>query len=180
VQMHVIAQQFSESSDFDVAARCVLDALEHTPDEVELALVLFPLCAYSRLEMDDLLRSIRQLTRPTGVSSTEAAASKQSEIEFALAAFHPDAPLDTTTPERFIPFLRRSPDPMIQAVRTSVLSKIDTDRGSGTAFFDADKLDFSLLEGPLPKSLRLRVAEANWETCRQRLGELEERYQDIL
>lgn len=38
-------------------------------------------------------------------------------LEVALADFHPDAELDATDPSRLVPFLRRSPDPMLQAVR---------------------------------------------------------------
>lgn len=38
-----------------------------------------------------------------------------------IAEFHPDAALDLTTPARLVPFLRRSPDPMLQLVPLSLL-----------------------------------------------------------
>ncbi len=42
----------------------------------------------------------------------------------ALAEFHPDAPLDQTDAQRLIPYLRRTPDPTIQAVRHSTLAGV--------------------------------------------------------
>ena len=38
-----------------------------------------------------------------------------------VADFHPDAALDLTTPARLVPFLRRSPDPMLQLVPLALL-----------------------------------------------------------
>jgi hypothetical protein len=42
----------------------------------------------------------------------------------ALADFHPDAARDETTPDRLVPWLRRSPDPMLQAVRHETLASL--------------------------------------------------------
>lgn len=42
--------------------------------------------------------------------------------EVALADFHPGAALDRSHPNRLVPFLRRSPDPMLQAVRHTDLA----------------------------------------------------------
>lgn len=41
--------------------------------------------------------------------------------DVAIADFHPDAPGDLASPARLVPLLRRSPDPMLQVVRWSVL-----------------------------------------------------------
>jgi len=38
-----------------------------------------------------------------------------------VAEFHPDAALDLTTPARLVPFLRRSPDPMLQLVPLALI-----------------------------------------------------------
>lgn len=38
-----------------------------------------------------------------------------------VAEFHPDAVLDLATPPRLVPFLRRSPDPMLQLVPLALL-----------------------------------------------------------
>ena len=41
-----------------------------------------------------------------------------------VADFHPDATLDLTTPARLVPFLRRSPDPMLQLVPLAQLASV--------------------------------------------------------
>lgn len=48
--------------------------------------------------------------------------------EVALADFHPEAPLDPSHPSRLVPYLRRSPDPMLQAVRHADLSSLHRSR----------------------------------------------------
>lgn len=174
VQISVITSVFDDPADMSAAAREVRDLLARVDDiSTELVLVLLPRCSYSRLEMDDLLRAIRQ--------DGDGRTSDGSERSFALAAFHPDAPPDTTSAERFIPYLRRSPDPMIQAVRHSTLAKIDPKQSGGTAFFDPEALDFHQLRSPPPKPLRQRIAEANLVTCQSAgLTALEERFASIL
>ncbi len=44
-----------------------------------------------------------------------------------VADFHPEAPLDLTTPARLVPFIRRPPDPLLQLVPFSLLDSV---RGS--------------------------------------------------
>lgn len=41
-----------------------------------------------------------------------------------VADFHPDAPLDLATPARLVPFLRRSPDPLLQLVPLALLDAV--------------------------------------------------------
>lgn len=41
-----------------------------------------------------------------------------------IADFHPDAPLDLASPARLVPYLRRSPDPMLQLVPLSLLDSV--------------------------------------------------------
>lgn len=41
-----------------------------------------------------------------------------------VAEFHPDAALDLATPARLVPFLRRSPDPLLQLVPLSILDQV--------------------------------------------------------
>lgn len=174
VQTLVITEQFPAPSDIIRAAAEVRRALDEVSDEtIELVLVVLPRCTFSRLEMDDLLRELRQ----DGVRRDE----REGEMTFALAAFHPDATPDTTTAERFIPYLRRSPDPMIQAVRTSVLRKIDPARGSGTAYFDLKSMSLEALASPAPEALRSKIARANLETCKRAgLARLEDAFAAIL
>jgi hypothetical protein len=41
-----------------------------------------------------------------------------------VAEFHPDATFDAKTPARLVPFLRRSPDPMLQCVPLALLDSV--------------------------------------------------------
>jgi hypothetical protein len=78
----------------------------------------------------------------------------------ALAEFHPDAPLDAASPGRLVPFLRRSPDPMLQAVRHETLSTL---RRGGTTLASADQL--ALMTGKHvapPRDVAEDVADANY------------------
>ncbi len=43
-----------------------------------------------------------------------------------IAEFHPDAALDLATPARLVPFLRRSPDPLLQLVPLALLESVRT------------------------------------------------------
>lgn len=41
-----------------------------------------------------------------------------------VADFHPDATIDLTTPARLVPFIRRSPDPLLQLVPFALLDQV--------------------------------------------------------
>jgi hypothetical protein len=41
-----------------------------------------------------------------------------------IAEFHPDAQFDNKTPARLVPFLRRSPDPLLQCVPLTLLDQV--------------------------------------------------------
>lgn len=41
-----------------------------------------------------------------------------------IAEFHPDAPYDAKSPARLVPFLRRSPDPLLQCVPLALLDQV--------------------------------------------------------
>jgi hypothetical protein len=160
VEMSVITDQISDLAVHGpAAAQKVFETLNHLERDarVELALVLLPRFELGRLELDAFQRMVR-------------AHQERGEAGFALAAFHPEAAPDLSDPERLIPFLRRSPDPMLQAVRSSVLDRIDPSRGAGTQFMDLDQvlksglLSEAGLEKSPPEPLRRRVARANQKT----------------
>jgi hypothetical protein len=54
-----------------------------------------------------------------------------------VAHFHPDSPLDAATAPRIVPYLRRSPDPLLQLVPLSLLDSV---RGAATEITRADQL----------------------------------------
>lgn len=54
-----------------------------------------------------------------------------------VAHFHPDSPLDAATAPRIVPYLRRSPDPLLQLVPLSLLDSV---RGAANEITRADQL----------------------------------------
>jgi len=108
------------------AALAAIDAFA-ADESAEVAVMIYPRLRLGRLDFDRFLAAVR-----------DADASRHSvgTIPFVFAAFHPDASADQSDPERLIPFLRRTPDPTIQLLRSSVLERIRSGTPQGTQFFD--------------------------------------------
>lgn len=129
----------------------------HEPD-VDVGFMIFPRLAIARLAFDALASKVNE---------RESARHAIGEVPFVLAAFHPDARPDTVTSERFIPFLRRTPDPCLQLVRVSVLDAVRANTPQGTRMMDLDELmrnNFELRE-EIP--LRERIAKQNLATANE-------------
>jgi len=138
--------------------------------QVEVALLIYPLFDLDRVAFEAFVTRVR-----------EANASRHAvgEIPFVMAAFHPDAPPDLTTPERLIPFLRRTPDPTIQLLRSDTLDHVRGRAPQGTQFVDLEVFDFST-PADVIAPLRERIARANLGTVQQLgVGELDRRLRDI-
>jgi hypothetical protein len=101
------------------------------------------------------------------VRVADAARHALGEIPFVMAAFHPEAEPDLAGAERLIPFLRRSPDPTLQLLRTTEVERVRSGSPQGTQFYDASLHEGSFTESPPP--LRERIARANLATA-QRMG----------
>jgi hypothetical protein len=112
------------------------------------------------------------------LNKAEVARRNVGEAPFVFAVFHPEAMPDLAEPERLIPFLRRTPDPTIQLLRSSVLDKVRSSAPQGTQFVDPSAL--LTLQAAEP-SLRERIATANLATT-MRIGvtALGDRLDDIL
>jgi hypothetical protein len=82
----------------------------------------------------------------------------------ALADFHPDAAPDTSDAERLVPWLRRSPDPMLQAVRHQTLASLR--RAAETLPASAQAAALAGHAAAPPPSAREQVAAANLATVR--------------
>jgi hypothetical protein len=65
-----------------------------------------------------------------------------------VADFHPDAPLDATTPARLVPYLRRSPDPMLQLVPHAILASVRTPQPRYATLEQLQALQDLLAAGP--------------------------------
>jgi len=87
-----------------------------------------------------------------------------------VAEFHPDAPLDRTTPARLVPFLRRSPDPLLQLVP---LAQLDAVRAAPPAPLLAQQA--AMLGGhaaPPRAALATRIAADNHATIARAHAEI--------
>ncbi len=150
---------FSANGDDLAESLAQLSALHDRSVRADIALFIYPLLGLGRLPFEGFVRQLR--------SAAEAQAPKLDA--FAMAAFHPAANVDTTDPDKLVPYVRRSPDPTLQLVRKSALSAI---KGltSGTEFVDLSTLSLSSLAAlgqPGPKAVRDRIAEQNLTTVRE-------------
>jgi hypothetical protein len=160
VSLHVV---FSTDLDDFSASLEALAALHQasapTSEPPSIALFIYPLLDLDRLGFEDYVRRLRG----------RAEAPPLALDAYAMAAFHPAANVDLGHPDRLVPFVRRSPDPTLQLVQKSALSRI---KGltHGTAFLDVSQLSLEGLKAlsePAAKPLRERIAEQNLETVKQ-------------
>jgi hypothetical protein len=128
----------------------------------DIGLLVYPRVALDRRAWEHFARDVH---------TADAARWPVGGIPMAMAAFHPDAEPDLSTPARFVPFVRRSPDPTLQLVRISVLERVRRAEPSGTGYVDPASLDLASLdlsgEAAPPVPLHERVARANVETARE-------------
>ena len=146
-----------DHDDFDESLRRLQELHEQVPD-TDIALFIYPLLDLDRLGFEDYARRLR----------TRAETGQKNLDAFAMAAFHPAATADLTHPDRLVPFVRRSPDPTLQLVRKSALSRIKG-LSAGTLFLDVSALTpaaFKALQEPAPKPVRDRIAEQNLASVR--------------
>jgi hypothetical protein len=138
----------------------VIDALVNDP-QAEVAVLIFPRLRLARLEFERFVGQAR---------AADAERHALGCIPYVFAAFHPDASPDASDAERMIPFLRRTPDPTIQLLRSDVLDRVRSSTPQGTQFVDVRSLESleSDLKGP-PLSLRQRIARTNLATV-ERIG----------
>jgi hypothetical protein len=147
-----------------------LDAIHAFANEdIDVALLLYPRIGLGRAAFDHFASRLR-----------DADVSRQSlgQVPFVFAVFHPEAAPDTREPERLIPFLRRTPDPTIQLLRSSVVDRVRGATPQGTQFVDPRMVE--ALSAPVP-SLRERIASANLATT-LRIGveTLAQRFEEII
>ncbi len=139
-------------------AIALLDVWAAQP-RVDIGFLIFPRMVVGRVAFDEFVARLR---------STEAARRPPGEPAFALAAFHPDADADLHDADRLVPFLRRSPDPCVQAVRLSMLKRVrNAAPAEGTQFVDVSSLEALGDGGGAAPTLRERIAGANRDTVRR-------------
>jgi hypothetical protein len=122
--------------------------------EIDVALFIYPRIGANRLDFEHFARQLRAL---------DAERYPPSEIPFAIAAFHPDAPPVLANPDRLVPYLRRTPDPTLQVVRHSTLDRVRGER-HGTSYYGAHLFSGELpLEAP-GTDVRELIARTNFDT----------------
>jgi hypothetical protein len=138
------------------AVLAVLAELEAS-EKTEIGLLIFPRLPLGRRAFARFVAELRE---------ADTARHGGRRPPFALADFHPEVEADTRSAERLVPFIRRSPDPTVQAVRHSALSSVRLSEDSGTRFVDPGRLLDEPLEAlKLPgEPLSRRVARANLRT----------------
>lgn len=148
----------ANQDDFSESLEGLCD-LHDDAEDADIALFIYPLLDLDRLPFEGFVRRLRG-----------SAEMRRPPLDaFAMAAFHPAASVDTTDPDRLVPYVRRSPDPTLQLVRKSALSEIKG-LASGTAFVDVSSLSLASLKAlsePVPKAVRERIAEQNLSTVRE-------------
>ena len=80
-----------------------------------------------------------------------------------VAEFHPDAALDLATPARLVPFLRRSPDPMLQLVPLALIDAVRATHGAPPAVLTRQAMMLGGHAAPA-RELAVEIAAANHAT----------------
>jgi hypothetical protein len=94
-----------------------------------------------------------------------------------VAEFHPDAALDLASPGRLVPYLRRSPDPMLQLVPLALLDSVR----EHTAVIDLNEQALMLggLVGPTRGDVADELAAKSHATVSARVAEVAAVLDDI-
>jgi hypothetical protein len=147
-----------------------LDAIQELSlEEVDVVLLLYPRLGLSRSAFDQFSARVRD---------ADVARRSLGSVPFVFAVFHPDAAPDIAEAERLIPFLRRTPDPTIQLLRSSVLDHVRGMTPQGTQFVDPTAI--GTLGTSSEPSLRERIALANLATTlRIGVDTIARRFEDI-
>lgn len=136
----------------DARVEATLHALDTLSSEaqIEVAVLIYPRLDVRRIEFERFIAGVHQAYVPRHPDGC---------VPFVFAAFHPEASPDASGADRLIPFLRRTPDPTLQILRSTVLDRVRSGRPQGTQFVDARVLNFDAPQAP-PR-LADRIADAN-------------------
>jgi hypothetical protein len=125
--------------------------------EIDVTLLIMPECSLSRIEL-------RRLT--SALHARYETVSGRGRTAHAIADFHPAAPLDQTSPERLVPFIRRSPDPTLQLIKHAALESARRGPQEGTRAATLEMMLKGMVKEEPPHA---RIANANFRTL-ERLG----------
>lgn len=161
----------------DVVAQCVVDH----PD-VEIILLTF-ICPQTHAwhRPDAFEAGLRQLRE---------AYEQASHERFYMVSFHPNVDASKSpTPDNFVSQLRRTPDPVIQCVRSDVLDQVRKQANERKHLQMLDELErqygpmepglkATLLASAPENHLSAGIAQKNFETCAT--GDKSEQFEEII
>ncbi len=130
----------------------LIDRLERDPSAPDIVQVIYPRLSVTSREFEHFNARVR-----------DAHVARVPAAVFVHAVFHPDYACDLRTPDALVPYLRRSPDPMIQLVRFATLENVRKAHGRGTVLWDLSTIDLDDPPPPPPPSVPDRIALANRE-----------------
>nr|MBK7064944.1 DUF1415 family protein [Deltaproteobacteria bacterium] len=133
--------------------------LGETPS-VEIGFLIHPRVKLSRKEFVAYVEAVR---------AAYAKDPGRRGVLMAMVAFHPEPEPDTTTALSLINFIRRCPDPTIQAIRLSTLEELRQRDGTGKRFMPMSAALALPLDAPAKRPLHEVVTDANQQTV-ERLG----------
>jgi hypothetical protein len=131
-----------------------LDDVARNPD-IHVALLLFPRITLDAREFRRFASSLHQV---------DAARHPPGQTPLFMADFHPCAPLDASSASRLVAFIRRTPDPTIQLVRSDILDAVRKNDPGGTVFVAPAALASGAWPAQPAPPLHQRIAEANLAT----------------
>ena len=142
----------------DVHAAAAAAAAVARDESIDIGLLIFPKLELSRQDFERFVARIREV---------DTAFHAPASAPMAMAAFHPDAEPNLESAERLTPFLRCTPDPTIQLVRTTALDSVRSNDEHGSALVDLSTIDLATFLATPPKApMHERIAETNLATVR--------------
>lgn len=121
--------------------------------QADIALYLLPTVAMDYaafLRLFGAARAVYEASFPAG------------RAPFVMAAFHPEGPLRAEHAESLVSYLRRTPDPTLQLLRSTTLARLRQGRGAGTQYVDVSKLSAGAVMPPPVVPLSEQVAQRNF------------------
>ena len=111
------------------------------------------------------------------VSAAFAPRARKQVTTAGVADFHPDSKLDLATPARLVPFVRRSPDPMLQLVPLAILDAV---RGPSSTADRMHQVNALADVAPPPRvDVADRIADTNHAVVSAELATIQQRLADI-
>ncbi|MDO9022256.1 MAG: DUF1415 family protein [Deltaproteobacteria bacterium] len=156
--------QVSESVELgrapDVAAGAAWARRLGEDRSVEIGFLIWPRVRVSRAEFVAYVEAVREAYgREPG----------RGGVLMAMVGFHPEPEPDTTSALSLINFIRRCPDPTIQAIRLSTLEELRQRDGTSKRFMPMSAALALPLDVPARRPLHEVVSDANQQTV-ERLG----------